>query len=578
MATDQPVQLFELDLPRCANVYGTAPCTAAVGVTGARKCFNTLATCQDVENFDGSETLTLRFAKPQLELPAGWACIPSLQGVSTNPTELNVGGGSKNSGALGARASINATFQDHPYSDLQTDPYVSERDYNPFKRGTFWGKLLARNPFYQNRVCRVRDGYLGQAPEDMRTRLYFVDQIDGPDASGRVQVRAKDVLKLADNERAEAPAPSTGRLFIDIDAVQTEILIEQATTADYPAPGTVRIGDEVMTYTGVGLSGSNVELTGIIRGTDGTEASGHNEDDNVQLCLRYTNTRPDLVVRDLLTTYGFVPVEYLDDWEAEASIWLTSFAVNTLLTEPEGVLDLIGELLEQCLFYIWWDEVAQLIKLRAIRPEFDAVMTLDERANILMESASLRVRPEERVSLLDILFDRRDPTKGLEEPTNYRRRRVRVDADAESADQYGERRVKRIFSRWLTSDAQVIALGARLLARYRDNPRFLNLALAAKDRALWTGDIADVTTSQNQDETGAPLQARWQVISANEVQAGEVVQYVLQRFQFDVDLRFAFYADDEAPDYPDAPDRQRGAWYAGADGLMSDGSQGYRYL
>jgi hypothetical protein len=40
---------FELDIPRCANTYGVAPCTAAL--TGDNKCFNSRASCQDLPNF-----------------------------------------------------------------------------------------------------------------------------------------------------------------------------------------------------------------------------------------------------------------------------------------------------------------------------------------------------------------------------------------------------------------------------------------------------------------------------------------------------------------------------------------------
>ena len=39
----------ELDLPRCANTYGVTPCTAAL--TGDDKCFNSRASCQDLEHF-----------------------------------------------------------------------------------------------------------------------------------------------------------------------------------------------------------------------------------------------------------------------------------------------------------------------------------------------------------------------------------------------------------------------------------------------------------------------------------------------------------------------------------------------
>ena len=38
------------------------------------------------------------------------------------------------------------------------DPYVSERTYIPITRGTYFGKLKARNPFYNGRIMRVYSG------------------------------------------------------------------------------------------------------------------------------------------------------------------------------------------------------------------------------------------------------------------------------------------------------------------------------------------------------------------------------------------------------------------------------------
>jgi hypothetical protein len=45
----EPIELVEFVLPRCANTYGVAPCTASGGA-GA-ECFNCRATCQDVDNY-----------------------------------------------------------------------------------------------------------------------------------------------------------------------------------------------------------------------------------------------------------------------------------------------------------------------------------------------------------------------------------------------------------------------------------------------------------------------------------------------------------------------------------------------
>ena len=63
---------------------------------------------------------------------------------------------------LGKSSSASITMTDAPYSDNLTDPYVSERTYNPLERGTFWGKFLAQNPYYSGDEYRIYTGEAGQ--------------------------------------------------------------------------------------------------------------------------------------------------------------------------------------------------------------------------------------------------------------------------------------------------------------------------------------------------------------------------------------------------------------------------------
>src|SRR5690606_33766752 len=161
---------------------------------------------------------TLRFCKPQQALP-DYPVIPLLRDAKTAPTEINPGGGGRDSGAMGKRARVTVTFDDAPHSDIGVDPYVSEREYVAMERGTFWSKWLARNPYYNGRVLRVREGYVGQPLAEMVTRTYIIDKIDGPDPKGRVKVTALDILALADNDKAQAPRASTGELVAEIPAI-----------------------------------------------------------------------------------------------------------------------------------------------------------------------------------------------------------------------------------------------------------------------------------------------------------------------------------------------------------------------
>lgn len=576
----EPLQIVEIRQDLCALTYGVAPCQAVLGETGAAKCYNTLGTCQDRANFDPRDPLILRFVKPQQILPKWLNAIPSLVSVSTRPTELNVGGGSRDRGPLGSRATARATFQDHAHSDALVDPYLAERDFDPLERSTFWAKWRARNPFYQNRFMIIYDGYLGQALEEMSSRTYLIDRVEGPDSGGRVTITAKDVLKLADDDRAQAPALSPGELAADIDAAAASFDVA-ALAADYPESGTLRIGDEVMTYAGRSETGGVVTFTGVLRGTDGTAAESHSAEDRVQLCLRYTDRPVWRVAHDLLTVYGRVPAAFVDlaAWDAEGALWLSQFNVTALITEPTGVTELLSELTEQTLFYVWWDERRSLIELRAVKPEVDAVPRVTDRDNILEGSLGLTEDPKQRVSQVWVFWGLIDPTADVDDEANYTRVRIRADLEAESEREYGEQRIRKVFARWIRSEAVAINLAVRLLARYRDTPAFLTFRLDAKDRALWTGDAVRVTTRIRVDESGRETTEVWQVISAEESLSGEAVDYKLQRSDFG-DGRFWFWMDEDAPSFAEATDEQtrRGAWWADEDGKLPDGSEGWKWI
>src|SRR5690606_24169738 len=184
--------------------------------------------------------------------------------------------------------------------------------------------------------------------------------------------------------------------------VITSLRITRALAPEYPAPGTVRINDELMTYTGVNtVSESEIELTGVTRATDGSSADSHEAGDRVQICLRYVDYRVDGLAYEWLMQFGDIPAAWIDlaDWDAEASLWLQQFELTGLITEPTGVTDLLSEITEQCLFYIWWDERQQKIKLEAIKPPiFQVVPKINDNSNIIADSAAVTQEPKGRVS------------------------------------------------------------------------------------------------------------------------------------------------------------------------------------
>lgn len=544
----RPITLAELDFERCSLTYGTAPCTAQLTLipitdetgdplldetgaiiyqetegTGSTKCYNTRGTCQDVPNFT-PETVTYTFCEPRSDLPVGLNAIPALRGVTTAPTKLDIGQG------LGQRSSASISLQDFSHHDRGMDDYIADRATPA--GGTFWGRFRARNPYYFGRVCRIKTGYLtanGVEVENLVTRTYVIEQFAGPDIGGKVQITAKGLLKLADNERAQAPAPSTGVLSADITAVATSATLSPAGVGDdeYPASGYVRIGREVASFTRAG------DVLTLVRAQWNTTASEHNSNDTVQLCLFYNSQQLDVICADLLVTYAGVPAAYVPtlDWAAEVAAYLPR-SYTARITEPIGVRQLLTELVQQAPFYLFDDERAAEIKLRAIRGPDAGAVTLDDSSHFIAGSLSIADQPDLWLSQVWVYIGQIDPTETLDKTGNYRQLVITADPDSEGANTNNRKSIRKLFSRWLTSKAAADDLGAQLIDRFGETPRLVSFTLDAKDYALWTGDVCQVQTRIAQDVTGAPATLTTQVIEARESQVAHQFKYTALAFRY----------------------------------------------
>ena len=68
----EPVELIEIITPKCANVHGSAPCTATE--VGDGKCFNTRTTCNDADSYQARPLTNLT---PDATLAQGGTFDPS---------------------------------------------------------------------------------------------------------------------------------------------------------------------------------------------------------------------------------------------------------------------------------------------------------------------------------------------------------------------------------------------------------------------------------------------------------------------------------------------------------------------
>ena len=234
---------------------------------------------------------TYRFSQPTDYLPADIEAIPSIVQVSYTPSTISLGQN------LGERATLEISFQDHRHI------FNGEA----FDSGTFWGKWRARyGQKLRGKSVRWIQGLLDQSLSEMETRYFVIESTDGPTPQGIYTITAKDVLKLADDDRSQAPALSNGFLVADISDTDTTATLSPSGigNAEYPSSGYVAIGGkeicsftrsaDVLTFT----EGSPPVSTS---GQLGTTAVAHEAGDRVQIVLRYVGEDPADIIYDFLT-------------------------------------------------------------------------------------------------------------------------------------------------------------------------------------------------------------------------------------------------------------------------------------
>ena len=521
-----PFNYVEIDLDFCANTFGSAPCTATG--TGDAKCYNTFASCQDTANFTNT-VKTYRFCSPNGgRVPVGLDAIPCLKSISLSPAQIDAKNG------MGLRASCDIRLQDFPHDDIRIDPYVNGRTYIPINQGTYFGKLKARNPFYNARIMRVYTGFLNTdgsfSANKFERRTFVIEAWDGLDALGVTRIMGKDVLKLASDERAVCPKPSVGKLNLDMTAIATSFTVTPSGVgADYDASGYVRVGSEVMSYTRSG------DVFTVVRGQRNTLAATHKQLDTVQLCKEFLGQTSQNIVYDLLTNFANVSTSYIDKsaWDVEQVGYLPRL-YNALITTPTGVSKLITELSEQVGFFLYWDEVLEKIVFRAIRPNSgsEQITALTSEYNLLADSLKLKDIVDDRVNEVWVYYGVLDPSKNLSDDANYSNLYVASNVADQSDVQNRDIRIKKILSRWITDRAAAIELGQRYLERFALAPVEADFMLDAKDSNLKLCDFVTIESKQKQDFTGSPLELLLQITKRVEKQTGTTWAFVARQFAF----------------------------------------------
>jgi len=512
-----------------SGVYAATTTVAVDGMgTVDDACYNAFGNCQDTANFV-KEVQTYKFID-RLNLPTA-ACdyFPAVKSVSYGSTRLDPGGG------LAIRGKVTVTLQDFTTNDAKLDDYTRERTYNPEEQGTFFGKLVARNKFYIGRPMRVLEGYIDEPFDtaNFRTREYIIENIIGPDKTGKVSIIGKDPLTLAANDKAKCPVPSTGVCNAAVTDTATSFAVDSGSGSGYTIDEHVRVDDEIMLVTNIATD----TLT-VTRAQGGTTAAAHDAGAAVQICKTYTDEPVIDIIQDLLENFAGVPSSFIPftDWQAEETESLSGYDLTTIISEPTGVQKLLKEIVEITLLDIWYSDVDQEIKLKLQTPFTSVTQEINDTYNIVEKSLQIKAENKKRLTRVLIYYGINNYAKDLGETSNYSLANFEIEADKEGANKFNDIKTKVLFSRWMDSsnDIQIALTSQRLLKRYSNMPLEVSFTLDAKDvSTLQTGDVFDLNTRIIQGLAGLPETARFQVIETKPLKPSSQFRYTA----------FAFFED-----------------------------------
>lgn len=560
----QPFSFIEIELDYCALTFGVGQCRATLSADTPYKCFNMYNTCGDRERYSKS-SLVFRYCQESAILPQNMVIFPVIASLEYTSPHVNLAGADPDKKPLGTRGTIAVTMNDFPYHDRFYDKYEPQRysgaaQFNGVSEtqqniSTHFAKLAARCPFYAGRPIRLVEGTITDAGvfTETQRRHFIMDGWDGPGGGDTVTITGKDILKMADDDRAVYPKQSNGKLVEDLAIDGATFQVETAAVGNtYAASGWVVIGSEIVRYTRSGRT-----FTVVTRGARGTERAAHSKDDAIQQVWAMRGMTVNAAASELLRLGAGIPASFLDlsGWATEVSLWGGDVTLEADITKPTGVIELLSEFTNLG-YTIWFDDISQKVKLRANRPAWgdDTIKDLTEAANLI--ELDQEDRDSDRINLCSVWFDTIDPTKSASSADNYSKGEAVGDSNWSGVNGYNDTRIRTIISRVLDNGNMAAARIAakRIVNRFSLAPKRVVVDVDIKDD-MRIADVARLNSSKVVQPNGRPSVELYQVIGRDIVTLGSRVRLTLQRYYYL--QRYAAIGPNNLPRYNSASATQK---------------------
>jgi len=551
----------------CENTFGSAVPPSTCTSTAATKCYKTLITCSDPDNFRHVNGKSYNFCMAKKLLPfPGEVWLPFLiKPPQYRATEIDP------NKSLTKNAKITYTLLNPDSNDIGIDPHVSDRATYPGNVGPFWDLFFERNPYYRGRFIHDYSGFQGLTLNQYISRRFMMEKVSF-NADGTCNITCKDILKNA--SKVDVPTATDGLTTGVTTAGAATINMTAGTDmTQYTTAGFIHAGDEgenIIQYTGKAAQ----SFTGCTWQKFGTAQANIDDETGVQQCFVKQTTWVDTVMIDILEDFVGIASGDINsaEFESERDLWLGGYIFDICWVKPVKASERLRSLQEQSGTNVWWDEETEKVRLKAFAPvpPGGSYKALTE-ANNIKNISVVDYNDDSRISRVIVYSQPINNTLDLQDPISYVQAYGDISATSEGANQYGIKAVKEIFADGAPSSVAA-SIASRLKRRFVNPPRKYVIEVERKDADIDTAEIITLTHRRNIHVDGTQKAGElFQVLKRQVTKKGT---YNLTVLDTKWALRYGFICPSGYPDYDGATDDQKQRCFIGAAGTNLVGAAG----
>lgn len=542
------IGLLVLKLDFCLNTFGLDNGTTSFCTAIGTPCYKTFENCKDRANFQKGDR-EYKYSTRAVDIPGLDGVRPYLLSARRTPTEI----------LRDETKSARMFFAMKPDTDKDVglDPHFEQRATHEVV--DYWPVFLQRNQFFEGRESTYYEGLEGQAFSEYK--LKFSGPLDDykVDALGSPTWEAVDQLQGIGDDGSEVPIKLEAELAASITDSDVTLTLTNFDNVQTPTGGEtlyVQVNDELVGYTGT--TPAQNALTGLARGSFGTTAAAHDEEDAVKNVRYYAPDKPYTIMKDeLLIADGGVDPAFIktDDFTKYTDDPFEDINYSALVLEGDSakVRDLYFELVGLTWSRSWQDENGMIrIRRRVMNEPGQGYRKIRRQGNIVKDSLKQMNKTKARYTRTRIFWNK-EILGDKDEVKEYSRVTIGVDTDIEGPNGVNKQKPFDILDRWhwrgMETDENLRDYLRDAAARFtwlqKYPPKVIGLRLHYKDNAIETGEMIKLYTPRLRNSDGSAFDGeKFQVIKREE-RADGIHVLLEEQPRYNV----GYIAPDGTPDY-----------------------------